>query len=312
MSANADPQAPQVVLLGVDWGTSNLRVHQIDANGAIIDSRHSAHGILNVPDNGFAQVLEDQAGDWLRELPAVPVVACGMVGARQGWVEVPYVQCPVSVTDLARALCPVDLGDGRHMHLVSGAAWRGDVDLVDVIRGEESTIVGALRGTLDEGLVCLPGTHTKWAWVADGALQRFRTAMSGEVYQVLLEHSILGRMVIHDAAFDGDAFARGVLRAASTGGLLHHLFSVRALRLFDELSEQQAPSYLSGLLTATDVLSMRSSNEFNGALMLVGAGATGNAYAQAFTTLGIPYTLLDSDTAVARGLHAISGAAGLI
>ena len=312
MSANADPQASPVVLLGVDWGTSNLRVHQIDASGAIVDSRHSACGILKVPAKGFASIFEEQAGDWLRERPTVPVVACGMVGARQGWVEVPYVLCPVSIADLARALCPVDLGNGRHMHLVSGAAWRGGGDLADVIRGEESTIVGALRGTLDEGLVCLPGTHTKWAWVADGAVQRFRTAMTGEVYQALLEHSILGRMAMHDAAFDEHAFARGVRRAATTGGLLHHLFSVRALRLFDELSEQQVPSYLSGLLTAADVLSMRSSNELEGALTLVGAGATGNAYAQAFTELDVPFTRLDSDTAVACGLHAISRAAGLI
>jgi 2-dehydro-3-deoxygalactonokinase len=164
VSSNGVVHASRVVLIGVDWGTSNLRVHQIDASGAILDSRRSACGILSVPANGFAQVLEDLGGDWLCELPAVPVVACGMVGARQGWVEVPYVQCPVSVDDLARALCPVALTDGRIVQLISGAAWRGDVDLADVIRGEESTIVGALRGALDEGLVCLPGTHVKWAW----------------------------------------------------------------------------------------------------------------------------------------------------
>ena len=134
----------EVALLGIDWGTSNLRVHQIDARGAIVQSRRSAHGILNVPANGFARVLEEQAGDWLLEWPEVPVVGCGMVGARQGWVEVPYLQCPVAIDDLARALAPVALADGRILHLVAGAAWRGGVDLADVIRGEETTIIGCV------------------------------------------------------------------------------------------------------------------------------------------------------------------------
>ena len=181
-----------------------------------------------------------------------------------------------------------------------------------MIRGEETIIVGALRGALDDGLLCLPGTHAKWAWVAGGALQRFRTAMSGEVYQILLEHSILGRMAAHDAAFDEHAFRRGVLRAASDGGLLHHLFSVRALRLFDELSEQQAPSYLSGLLIGADVLAMRAAHELRGALTLVGEGAAGNAYAHAFMALDVPYTSLDGDVALAAGLHGIARAAALI
>jgi len=308
----SDLKDSQIALIGVDWGTSNLRVHQIDTSGAIVESRRSAHGILNVPADGFAQVLAQQAGDWLREMPAVPVVACGMVGARQGWVEVPYLQCPVSVDDLALALMPVAIAGDRVLHLVSGAAWRGDVDSADVIRGEETIIVGALRGALDGGLVCLPGTHAKWAWVAGGALQRFRTAMSGELYQVLLEHSILGRMADRDAAFDELAFRRGVVRAASDGGLLHHLFSVRALRLFDELSEQQAPSYLSGLLTGADVLAMRTADELGGVLTLVGEGAAGNAYAHAFDALDVPYASIDGDVALAAGLHAIARAAGLI
>ncbi|MFT5448580.1 MAG: 2-dehydro-3-deoxygalactonokinase [Gammaproteobacteria bacterium] len=310
-SANGD-----VALLGIDWGTSNLRVHQIDARGVIVQSRRSAQGILNVPANGFAMVLEEQAGDWLREWSDVPVVGCGMVGARQGWVEVPYVHCPVAIDDLAQALVPVALAGGRILHLVAGAAWRGGVDLADVIRGEETTIIGALGDSVTDAcadaLVCLPGTHTKWAWVAKGALQRFRTTMSGEVYQVLLEHSILGRMAASDAAFDPLAFQRGVIRASTHGGLLHHLFSVRALRLFDELDEEQAPSYLSGLLTAADVLAMRDAGELAGPLTLLGEGASGQAYAQAFDALGVPYTLADGDAAVACGLHAIAARAALI
>ncbi len=308
--------APQnvsiVVLIGVDWGTSNLRVHQIDAAGAIVDSRRSAQGILNVPVNGFAQVLHDVAHDWLRDLPLAPIVACGMVGARQGWMEVPYVDCPVRVDELASALQPVELGANRVLHVVSGAAWRGGIDQADVIRGEETTIVGALGGALEHGLVCLPGTHTKWAWVADGALQRFRTAMSGEVYQILLEHSILGRMAAEQAPFDRCAFRRGVARAARDGGLLHHLFSVRSLRLFDELSEQQAPSYLSGLLTGADVLAMRSSEQLNASVALVAHGASGTAYAQAFDALEVPYALIDGEVAVAHGLHTLAHAARLL
>jgi 2-dehydro-3-deoxygalactonokinase len=305
----------QIALIGIDWGTSNLRIHRIDNAGGIIESRRSARGILNVPQGGFAQVLIDEAGDWLDDSPAVPVLACGMVGSRQGWLEVPYLPCPVGVPELAGALHTSEIADTCTVHFVAGVAWHGDADqadVADVIRGEETIITGALRESLDDGLVCLPGTHAKWAWVQDGALQRFRTAMSGEVYQVLLEHSILGRMVASDAAFNSDAFLRGVARANTAGGLLHHLFSVRSLRLFDELSEQHAASYLSGLLTGNDVLSMRAVGEFPPSLTLVGEGAACEAYAQAFTALGIRYKTIDGDRSVAAGLHAIAVAAKLI
>jgi len=196
-----DPGRP--ALVGLDWGTSSLRAHRFGPDGSVVETRSRPWGIRSLPDGGFAAALAEIAGDWLARQPAPPVVACGMVGSRQGWREAPYVECPADARALAAALVRCDTGAGpagSPLRIVPGVARAGDHHarperLPDVMRGEETQVCGALAVApelADDALVVLPGTHSKWCAVRDGRLASFQTFMTGELFAVLRDHSLLG------------------------------------------------------------------------------------------------------------------------
>jgi 2-dehydro-3-deoxygalactonokinase len=275
-------------LIGVDWGTSGFRAYRIGADGRILDSRSAPKGILAVPAGGFPAVLEAQVGDWLAQGEA-PFVMSGMVGSRQGWVEVPYLSCPAGFDEIASSL--VSVGWKNHKAWVV-PGLRCDTAVPDVMRGEETQILGAGR----DGLVCLPGTHSKWVSVEGGRIVRFSTHMTGEVYAVLKNHSILGRTMEH-ASLDEAALVQGVNRAGEPGGLLHHLFGVRTRGLMGELSPAASGSYLSGILIGHELRAFEvKSFHILATPELVGL------YEQAARLLGIETTRLPPDAA-AHGLY---------
>jgi 2-dehydro-3-deoxygalactonokinase len=273
-------------MIAIDWGTTSFRAYRLDATGGIVESRTAAKGILHVKD--FPQTLEELVGGWLDD---APVVMSGMVGSRQGWVEAPYVPCPAGFDEIAAALKPVTW-EKREAWLVPGVSCRDSAGVPDVMRGEETQILGA--GV--EGTICLPGTHSKWVEVKDGRIQRFSTHMTGEVFAVLRQHSILGRMMevsVEAGAPDAEAFTQGVRRSGDEGGLLHHLFGVRTRGLMGELSARASASYLSGILVGGELRNLERKRFF-----LLGAPELSRLYAQAAATLGIETRTLDADAAV--------------
>ncbi|MDA8049308.1 MAG: 2-dehydro-3-deoxygalactonokinase [Rhodospirillales bacterium] len=285
-------------MIGVDWGTSNFRAFRLGAEGAILDRRGSPLGILHVPGGRFAETLSAEIGDWLRA-GEDRVLLCGMVGSRQGWQEAPYVPCPAGIAELARAVTAVPF-TGARVRLVTGISTLDPQGVPDVIRGEETKIVGVPAALGKAGLVCLPGTHSKWVSLSGGRIARFATHMTGEVFGVLREHSILGRMM-RQGPPDWVAFDCGLARAAEPGGWLHHLFGVRTLGLTGELGEAAASSYLSGLLIGHEV---RAALPAGALVHLLGAPALTVPYARAIAALGGVVRCEDEDAA-ARGLAAI-------
>jgi len=231
-------------LIGLDWGTSSLRAYHFDGLGRIAETRARPWGIRQLPDGGYDAALADITAGW----PALPRLACGMVGSRGGWREVPYLDLPADIARLGDALACLRAADGMDVHLVPGLR---DPQGPDVMRGEETQLAGALalQPTLaGASSWILPGTHSKWAAVRDGVVTGFRTLMTGELYAVLQRHSILGGNT--PAEEDAAAFARGVAAARDSGaaGALSRLFSTRALMLDGVLAPASAPDYLSGLL----------------------------------------------------------------
>jgi 2-dehydro-3-deoxygalactonokinase len=212
----------------------------------------------------------------------------GMVGSRQGWKEAPYVQCPAGFDEIAAELVEVRQG----VWIVPGLACRDSAGVPDVMRGEEVQVLGAGQ----DGLICLPGTHSKWVEVKKGRIERFSTFMTGEVYAVLKQHSILGRMMAEERP-DAGAFAEGVGRSGEAGGLLHHLFGVRTRGLMAELGAAASASYLSGILIGHELRS-QDAKQFH----LLGAPALASLYQQAAAALGIETRTLDPDAAV-RSLY---------
>jgi 2-dehydro-3-deoxygalactonokinase len=296
-------------LSGLDWGTSSLRAFRFDGAGRIVETRARAWGIRQLPEGGFDAALAEITAGW----PALPRLACGMVGSRGGWREMPYLDLPADTAQLGRALGRLCAADGRDVHLVPGLR---DPRGPDVMRGEETQLLGALAlrpALAAASCFILPGTHSKWAVVRDGAVTGFRTLMTGELYALLRRHSILGGDV--QAADDAVAFARGVAAARDSGaaGALGRLFSARALMLDGALASASVPDYLSGLLIGeefrialADGLARRDAP-----LQLIGETALCERYrrAAALFEIELPPPV---EEAAARGLWQLATQAGLV
>ncbi len=280
-------------MIGVDWGTSSLRAYRLGADGQVREKRDGADGILTVPEGGFPAVLRRVVGDWLADGER-QVLLCGMVGSRQGWVEAPYLPCPAGPAEICAALMAVPFEDAE-TRLVPGLLTRDAGGVPDVMRGEETKLLGLLAGGV-EGLVCLPGTHSKWARLRGGRIEGFETHMTGEVRAVLLAHSILGRLAASGSS--AGAFGRGVERAGAAGGLLHHLFGTRGLGLQGELAEAETADYLSGLLIGHEIRAAWDGRE---AVHLAAAATLAAPYAAALAQLGAQVVRHDDDV-VATGL----------
>ena len=290
-------------MIGVDWGTSSLRAYRMTEAGQIIARASAPSGILQVAAGDFPNVLRNIVGDWLAD-GETKIILSGMVGSRQGWVEAPYLPCPADPAAIGAALTRIPF-DGADVLLVPGLSDRDEAGTPEVMRGEETQIIGALDALGGSGLVCLPGSHSKWAHIQGGRIAGFRTYFSGEAFAALRGGTILGRMM-DDAPHDVVAFTRGVTRSLDGGHLLHQLFGVRSLALFGELGAAQTASYLSGLLIGHEIhAALRSDTMIT--VHLIGASALCGLYAEAIALCGGQSILIDEDAA-ARGLARIGQA----
>jgi 2-dehydro-3-deoxygalactonokinase len=231
--------------IAADWGTTNRRAYLMDG-GKCVDEFEDDKGILGVPKGGFGDAVAE-----IRErLGDRPLLLAGMVGSNRGWIEAPYVPCPAGISDLVENLVWPEAG---RTAIVPGLSFV-DPDEADVMRGEEVQLLGAFAAGLvpADSLVCHPGTHNKWARLVGGRVTRFRTVMTGELFNLLREHSILADLLSGPAEND-DAFARGVTRGLEEGCLTAELFKIRARVLLGQADAGDAASYGSGLLIGTDV-----------------------------------------------------------
>lgn len=281
-------------MIALDWGTTTLRAYRLDAAGHVLAQREQPLGILSVPAGGFPAALEAIAGDWLDSEHSV--LASGMVGSRQGWVEVPYAPCPAGLAQVAAGIVTVPFRAQVRVRIVPGL--RSSAGPGDVMRGEETQLLGVLDALPAQALVCLPGTHSKWAQVVDGRILAFDTHMTGEVFALLRQHSLLGRMM-DDAVPQREPFLQGVHRARERGGLLHHLFGVRARGLLGELAPAHAAAYLSGILIGHELAGRPA---LTGPVYLLGSDALCTLYHWALEEEGLDARRLPAD-AVARGLY---------
>jgi len=302
-------------MIALDWGTTTLRAFLLGSRGELLAERAEPWGVMRLPEGGFAAAYAAIVDGW----PTLPAIACGMVGSAQGWVAAPYVPCPATADALAAGLVAVP----RYpVHVVPGVVRRGDRadDRADVMRGEETQIVGAmaLRPGLAAGArLVLPGTHSKWVRVRDGAIVDLTTHLTGELYAVLRDHSILGRLAPGappvDEAGREAAFARGV-RAAhrAAGGVGSLLFSARAGVLVGGLPAGASLEYLSGLLIGDELRSGLAADDpaDRAPLALVGDPALCARYRAALAVLGADDASV-VDGAAAAGLWAIAERAGL-
>lgn len=297
-----------------DWGTSCLRTFlcNLAADGTlkVIDS-FEGKGVKTI--NGqFEEYLMSKVDHWRQSYGNIPFVLSGLVGSSIGWKETSYLACPISPASLADS-CLTFEAKGHPIYIVPGVSFQKSGTYPDVMRGEELQVLGWLqldpKHKIGKHLVCLPGTHTKWVTVEDGEIKHFKTAMTGELFDMLTNHSIL---IQHKSThFSVEHFLEGVDRSQKNNfdSLIYDLFSVRSKQLFNELNEETAMSYLSGLLIGSDVataikLSTCQMNEYE-QVTIIGAQTLSQYFAQALSHFNIQSQLCDVTQASLAGYQVL-------
>lgn len=286
----------------VDWGSTHIRVCLLDDEGQLLAQKTADKGVFNLPKNGFEDCLKQVCGDWLED--DVNVVISGMAGSRNGWIETEYLPCPVDENQLAAKLVPVENSLGLAISIVPGVSYLPtDSNYADVMRGEETQIFGVMAKTKQrDGLICLPGTHSKWARVVDGQIVSFNTFMTGELFAMLTTRSSLSDFMV-EADFDEADFIAGIDCAKQQGGLLNQLFGIRARILTGLLEQNQSYGFLSGLLIGSEFVEAQKAQE---QLVLVGSPSLTANYALAASHLGINSLQFDATEITVVGLNQLA------
>lgn len=285
-------------MIGVDWGSSNLRAYRYGPDGTVLERRCGGPGAAMLGPDAFEPALAAILTGWTDG--RVPIVLAGMAGRRGGWREAHYLPCPVDPAHLAAATVAIPSAIGP-CFLVPGVSTRRSDGVAGVMRGEETQILGA---GLTAGTVVLPGTHSKWVRRTEGRITDFATAMTGELYALLLDHSSIGQVATREPCDRPDTFTAGARRALAAEGIERVLFSARAEVLLGTLEPEAVESFLSGLLIGGEVAALRGL--LDGPPTLIGAPALCTRYAAALALADFPSAqILDGETAVARGLWRI-------
>jgi 2-dehydro-3-deoxygalactonokinase len=300
---------PNKPFVAVDWGTSSFRAALIAPNGDVLDELSTPRGILGFKSDEFVPYLVTTCAGFMAAGGKMFLLS-GMIGSKNGLLEVPYCPCPATASNIAAALGWVDTG-GADLNIAIVPGVRHGFD--DVMRGEETQVFGAaaVLGVQDAVMV-LPGTHSKWVQLKDGAIVKFNTFMTGEFYALLSQHSILAKSLPDPtdkpAALDKTAFLQGIDRAmkssASGQSLLGNAFSTRVKSLFNELHPAQAASYLSGLVIGDELAAMRL--PAGSQVIVIGSPTLCERYNLALEHLGVQTRAIGNQAAWA-GLHSIYG-----
>lgn len=286
----------------VDWGTSRFRMWIVDAQGDVLAERRSDQGISRCRTGEFGSILEQHL-EALGAPQTLPVMICGMAGSRQGWVEAPYETVPTALPRIAERAVRVDEAR-RHVRIIPGIALR-DSEVADVMRGEETLLLGAFGSREGVLTACVPGTHSKWVSIRDATVERFTTFMTGDLYSAIREHTILAHSASgDDSGHDEAAFRAAVLQATETpANLTGLLFNVRGRELLGYGKAGASASALSGLLIGTEIAAAMATDYRTDRVHLVASGTLRARYEAALHIAGIAIDATDSDAAVIAGLH---------
>jgi 2-dehydro-3-deoxygalactonokinase len=295
--------------VAVDWGTSSFRLWLIDGADRVLGERRSDQGMMAAAKAGFAAVLQSHL-EAVGAASDLPVIICGMAGARQGWVEAGYVDTPARLGAILERAASVP-GQSRDIRILPGIAQR-DAGAPDVMRGEETQLLGALGlDAVDDAIVCMPGTHSKWVTVQGRAVARFATFMTGELFGAIARDTILSYAVAGaEEAEDAGAFKSAVLAAfESPPRAANLLFQVRSRQLLFGGTPAAARETISGTLIGLELAAGLAADARGKAVTLVASGRLERLYRAALETLSVAVRPVDADDAVRHGLsiaaHAI-------
>lgn len=294
---------PGTTRVGIDWGTSNRRAYILNEQGELVRQHSDEFGILHV-DGDFEGSL--QALLKVLRLDRADVVMSGMVGSRNGWRQVPYLSVDQPLTTLRNALMEVDTAlPGVRCRIAPGYRYVDMHGLPDVMRGEETQVLGALQLGAPGGWFLLPGTHSKWVLMEDGKITDLVTFMTGELFSLMSQHGTLASIMSEQRSVP-DAFAAGV-RASRHGGFTHTAFCCRALVVTDQMPAQHTSSYLSGLLIGTELHEVlkKAGDDMRGPVQVIGSQSLSARYLSALEFVGMQARAWQPDSVYVAALKAL-------
>ncbi|AEF54964.1 2-dehydro-3-deoxygalactonokinase [Marinomonas posidonica] len=302
---------PSTNFIAVDWGTTNLRAFLMNQQGQIQAQRSSDKGMLKLSSDEFEKVLADLLDDWLES--GLPIYMAGMVGSRGGWQEVPYQACPMPLDELANHLYWLTTSLPNQIAIVPGLQSQGVAGMADVMRGEETQLLGALDWlesqnlSREERVFCLPGTHCKWVQIEQGQVTGFSTAITGELFARLDDESSLVKGLPHTDELQVQAFQRGLKASRQAGGILHQLFSARSRYVCGELAAHEVRDYLSGIVIGHDVNDTLSAlpNKVK-SILIIGSKALTERYQMALSEHDLNVDFMEAGEASIRGLKRLA------
>lgn len=307
-------------MIGLDWGTSSLRAFLIDSDGQVLAERNSTDGIMAVSSDStdlrgdFSRIAETVIGDWLTTYGSLPMLACGMIGSTQGVAEAGYLDLPTDLSDMGGRLTAVELTTGD-LHIVPGLQKTPtEATAPDVIRGEETQLVGLLGAAeIEPSTVILPGTHTKWVSCQGQRVTDFTTSMSGELFGLLSTSSILSRLAEPTEGFHAGAFDWGLsVGADDPAAVTSSIFSARTWALNGRLRAEEVNDYLSGMLIGAEVAhQLTLVAESTAPVIVCGTADLTKRYTRALHRAGRE-TISANPRAAATGLFRIAEQSGLL
>lgn len=300
-----DQRATAIV---VDWGTTNLRASLVAPDSTQLAHLETAQGIATLGAGSHEAALMTALGPWFDAHGPLPVVALGMITSRNGWIEVAYTPCPAGARELARGAVRHRLPNGAPLTLLSGLTDPAGQPFPDVMRGEETQIVG--HGLAADGVIILPGTHSKWARVRTGRIAGFQTFVTGEIFALLLTHSFIARGATMPPVEDSTAYDRGLRAAAAGGPMLSLLFAARTGVLAGQIGPDQLRSFVSGLVIGQEFAQAGAAGWFaaGDSVAVVGNDGLNALYARAAAAFGLRAAESPGNPAI-RGALAILRAA---
>lgn len=289
----------------VDWGTTRFRLWLVSADGHVLKEVHSDEGLTTAATSGFEAILEKH----LKRMGApadLPVVVCGMAGARQGWKEARYVDAPANLSDVLGNAVGVE-SDTRDIRILPGIAQR-DPARPDVMRGEETQLLGAISADTspkDASTVCIPGTHSKWVSLEGSRVRHFATYMTGDLYAALAGHTILSLSLQDGTTVEPDdpVFLASVARSMEAPENLNNtLFSLRSSQLLGYAAPYSGRAGLSGTLIGMELAGALPAFHNPTRITLLGSGRLCDLYESALNAKGIATERKDAERAGLAGL----------
>lgn len=292
-------------VIAIDWGSSNMRAWLLRTSGEEIDFFSSAEGIIHVEKNNYIRILTQLIERWASYINSqlVDIFMVGMIGSENGMSFIPYMKCPQLLSAIKPSRPIMENGVFR-LWIVPGVSLQHS-DIKNVMRGEETQLIGAHK-MFNASHYLMPGTHSKWVRVKDNEITDFRTAMTGELFNILLKYSLIGRGLpkqINDSVI----FSEGLKVGCKSNNIVNTLFEVRANYVLNALDKHVVSDYLSGVLIGNEVKNFQ--REFNSDnqsdVIVVAESFLLEKYGLALNHLGIGYQHITGNEAYKTGIKSI-------